>query len=300
MDYNNTDLSKGARNPHTEHRNGGSHNTDQMDYNNTDLSKGARNPQTEHRNGGSHNTDRMDYNDTDLSKGARNPQTEHRNGGSHDTDSRDYNNIDLSKGVRNTDRWDYSNVELSKIRAAGDSSLLRDLIRERKMFGSSDTFFEYRYPSPYGHKYHSYNFVGTSPRWTDEQVFSPIQRHLCSYLVCEPIGTNDDSIVVGKRFYVYFYVDYGRWFKNEVKITDLTKKSFEVATEPNHRLQGTVVHEIIKESDGEFWLHQSGRGVDREYPFLQEETYSIAPEMWRAMAIQIGRQIFGRYPVSLR
>ncbi|MGB8508211.1 MAG: DUF1990 family protein [Pyrinomonadaceae bacterium] len=173
---------------------------------------------------------------------------------------------------------------------------IRQQIVERQPFGNPNSYFEARRPSPYGHQYDAYGYFGASANLGAEQAFSTAISRGMSYLIpSEPIGTRDDSIAVGKRFNLHHYLDFGRWIDAPVEVIEVTKTSFTVRTLPGHPLQGTVTHEIIKDRNNEFWLHQRGTGVDLEPRGLQEFNYRAASGMWPIMTERVGLAIFGPF-----
>lgn len=154
------------------------------------------------------------------------------------------------------------------------------------------SYFDYRPLSQYGHQYDAWNLLdnaqtlGAMGLTTEEQVFSKMtSRGLPALISSRPTNPNDDgSIAVGKRFTLYHYIDMFGWYPAPVEVIEVSGKSFAVKTLPGHPLQGTVKHEVVKDANGNFWLHQHGTGVFNEPVNLQVDAYNYAPGMWIKMS----------------
>jgi len=147
-----------------------------------------------------------------------------------------------------------------------------------------ETYFSYREPSQSGHLYDVYNFIGHSNQLGAVQVFGVHGMRMSEIMRAEPLGSNDDRIIVGNKFNLHHYVDRFGWINAPVEVTAVSDTSFTVQTLKGHPLQGRVVHEVYKDANNNLWLHQHGEGVAGEPRVYQERAYSVAPYMWGHMA----------------
>jgi hypothetical protein len=157
------------------------------------------------------------------------------------------------------------------------------------------TFFYYREPNEaLGHQYDAYNYLGHSAELSSQQVWAMTGMRMSSLMRSSPLDSNDDRIMVGNKFNLYHYADIGRLIRAPVEVTAVTDNGFTVETQSGHPLRGRVTHEIIKDKDNNFWLHQHGEGAaGEESEFRQEFNYGVAYGMWGTMAERISGRVFG-------
>lgn len=198
----------------------------------------------------------------------------------------------IARGHWNAEQRDRQNSE--NLRQAHERQLQelnRQVVRIQPFGRINSSYFDYRPLSQYGHQYEAWNLLdnaqalGAMGLTTEEQVYSKMtSRGITALIRSEPANPNDDgSIAVGKIFILYHYIDVVGRRPAPVEVIEVSGKSFTVKTLPGHPLQGTVKHEVVKDGNGNFWLHQHGTGVFNEPAQLQADTYYYAPGMWNNM-----------------
>jgi hypothetical protein len=203
---------------------------------------------------------------------------------------------------RERDRWVDREVREEQREKQQRDNRLQTLDQQTVRTRYYDGYFDYRPVSEFGHRYNAYNLLAnpTISQYygitTDEQAYAKIfSQGLGHVMSARPMNPNDDdSIAVGKKFILYHYLDAIGWYPSPVEVIDVTKNSFTVKTLPGHPLQGTVKHEIIKDQYGNFWLHQSGTGINGESIKLQNDAYYYAPGMWFNMSYYARQMLWRR------
>jgi hypothetical protein len=208
----------------------------------------------------------------------------------------------IASGHWNAEQRDRQNSEtLRQARERQLRELDSQTVRVQPFGIIVSSYFDYRPLSQYGHQYDAWNLLdnaqalGAMGLTTEEQVYSKMtSRGITALIRSEPANPNDDgSIAVGKRFILYHYIDVVGRRPAPVEVIEVSGRSFTVKTLPGHPLQGTVKHEVVKDANGNFWLHQHGTGVFNEPAQLQATTYYYAPSMWnnmRANAMRVLRR----------
>lgn len=150
---------------------------------------------------------------------------------------------------------------------------------------SVSTVYFSRQPSPAGHHYFAFNYLGEdldmAATWrivTDSfaDVF-PVS------MVVGPSGT----VALGNRYELVMAGPHTPSFTFPVVVSSVTAYAFTLTAQPDHWLKGAVTHGIVRDIDGNLWLFEEGSGVPNELQSLQAVNYDIADAMWSRLATNI-------------
>lgn len=150
-------------------------------------------------------------------------------------------------------------------------------VRER--YGNYGVFGYFKEPSSDGHVYDVYESLGRR-NLSAEQVAAWIMENLDRVFPLRATGSNGQDVTVGNRF----TLSVRGYVQNKVEVTAADKTSFVLEAIPGeHRFRGTVTFQVIKDSSGELWLRQTGRGLPGESYELQVFNYNAADYLWNKM-----------------
>lgn len=165
----------------------------------------------------------------------------------------------------------------------------------REKIQNNDHIFLSDPPSADGHYYLSLNSLGFSDL-SPEQVMTEIKADPDSVFPYFTVAERNTKAIKLGNIYDLDLVEaiganankqipiVGSVANNPVEVTDVGPNHFIFTVLPGHFLEGSAAHGILKDSTGELWLFQEGRGVAGERERLQQLNYWIAEAMWARMA----------------
>lgn len=183
----------------------------------------------------------------------------------------------------------------------------------REYTDDKDSFIVQRDEGLPGHEYLSLNYIGETSLSTTESFqrfeanFGNVFPWIGAYNSAQPTLSpydRDNSVQLGKRFNLNLPAvteQLPRLLRTAllpvvkfpggppVQVTAVTDTSFTVQTEDWHPLNGTVVHGLVKDANGELWMYQYGVGTDGNQTEVVERVrrelnYFFADEMWQQMS----------------
>lgn len=165
----------------------------------------------------------------------------------------------------------------------------------RATIENDDHIFLSDAPSAGGHRYLSLNSLGFSDL-TPEQVMTAIKADpdgVFPYFTVDERNTKEIELgniydldlvpVIGADANKSIPI-VGSVGSNPVEVTTVGSNYFIFTVLPGHFLEGSAAHGVVRDSTGELWLFQEGRGVPNENEKLQIANYAIAEHMWKRMA----------------
>lgn len=158
----------------------------------------------------------------------------------------------------------------------------------RGVLGDSDHHFGAKTPNTAeGHRYFSLNSLGRS-ELSPQQVMAAVTKNLDAVFPIKARDLCGLGVEVGNRFDLHIEFRGGEYLSNPVEVKEKTPYYFTVATIPGHTFQGKLTHGIVKDSTGELWMFQDGRGIaNQESRGLIEANYAAGVLMWKDMARNI-------------
>lgn len=151
---------------------------------------------------------------------------------------------------------------------------------------NSDHIFISTTPSASGHSYISLNSLGKYKLCPDDIMGAIMIDPSPHFPLLDATSYHGQEIKLGNVYSLNINIKGYEFEKlgNPVKVTAIDKYYFTFSTLPGHFLQGSATHGIFRDSSGELWLFQEGRGVPNESKSLQEANYVIAKHLWEKMA----------------
>lgn len=136
-----------------------------------------------------------------------------------------------------------------------------------------------------GHQYLTAISIGRL-KMTPEEANTLLRKRVRDVFPGTASGKNGNEVTPGNIFTLVVNLNV---VLPKVITKRVTPYSFTFEALPGHALRGTATHGIFKDSTGEFYLFQQGRGVPNEPISQQITNLDIAPTMWKAMAGKLRR-----------
>lgn len=135
-----------------------------------------------------------------------------------------------------------------------------------------------------GHQYLTAISIGRL-KMTPEEANTLLRKRVREVFPGTARGKSGDEVILGNIFTLVINTR----LSPTVVTKTVTPYSFTFEALPGHILRGTATHGIFKDSTGEFYLFQQGRGVPNEPISQQIKNLDLAPTMWKAMAEKLQR-----------
>lgn len=152
----------------------------------------------------------------------------------------------------------------------------------RKCENKSNLWFE---GSPAGgHHYLELNSLGTS-LLSAQDVISILKQHIEQIFPAGARGLDGHTVEKGRHFVVTFDLVLGMQGYSNVICTSSLPYQFTFETSPGqHILRGDITFGVFKDSCGELWLFQQGKGTANEGEGRARFNYLTARPLWERMA----------------